>query len=573
MVEFPTLRLNESYYGNLRLALIRLNLLMREKLILLKRWAFTHKVLLIIFFLALLLRLYQLGDLPHGFYEEEMTNAYVGKFIFLHGKDLYGNPWPLLYFDKFGDYPPVIPLYISGIGTLLFGTTVFGARFSIALIGALTVFPLYLLSQLIFKNKAVSLFCAFILAILPWHVVLSRTSAEGVIGLAAYTYGLYFILKGSLDKKTTLLYIGSFFLFACYFLYPGLRILVPLSLVPLPFLFTQKKKILYILVAVSFLLTLIIARTDWGSGRFKQTSLFSSPEVAASVKLRNENLSHEDGHNNVLESRIFHNKLTGYFREFAYQYLSYFSPRYLFLEAGGQPRYYNVRDQGLLYLSLLPLFLLCLLPNTREENKAGILYIMYLLVITPLPAALTVDFPPHAHWSMFMILPLVVMCAYGLYKIYHVKYRNAILIAILLMLSGEFVYFWHQYSVHADQFQSVLRNDGDREFSLYIKDNRSHYQRVFMPVFERLPLYYLFFTDNFDYSLAGKFRKGLLIDSVDNITFVGDSCPSHRLKPDMVPINSLVVDDANSCTGTNGFKELTTMKRIDGTSSYRLLVP
>ena len=93
-------------------------------------------VLIAVFLLALFLRLYKLGSLPWGLYEEEVTNAYVGRFILQNGVDLYGNRFPLLYFDKFGDSPPVLPLYIAGLATYVFGFTEFGSRFSTAFIGA-----------------------------------------------------------------------------------------------------------------------------------------------------------------------------------------------------------------------------------------------------------------------------------------------------------------------------------------------------------------------------------------------------------------------------------------------------
>ncbi|KKU96071.1 MAG: hypothetical protein UY27_C0004G0001, partial [Candidatus Gottesmanbacteria bacterium GW2011_GWA1_48_13] len=141
-------------------------------------------------------RLYKLGSLPLGLYEEEVTNAYVGRFILQNGVDPYGNRFPLLYFDKFGDYPPVLPLYLSGLSTFIFGFTEFAARFSIALIGALTIFPVYGLAFLIFQNKWWGIFAGTIVAILPWHVVLSRTSAEGIIGLAAYALALYLVIQG-----------------------------------------------------------------------------------------------------------------------------------------------------------------------------------------------------------------------------------------------------------------------------------------------------------------------------------------------------------------------------------------
>jgi len=68
--------------------------------------------------LSLFLRFYKLSEIPFGFHQDEVVNAYVGKFILKNGFDLYGNSWPIFYFDKWGDYPPVLPMYFSGFGSL-----------------------------------------------------------------------------------------------------------------------------------------------------------------------------------------------------------------------------------------------------------------------------------------------------------------------------------------------------------------------------------------------------------------------------------------------------------------------
>lgn len=101
-------------------------------------------LLLFLFFLAsLFLRIYDLGQMPSGFHRDELHNAYAGRFILQNGKDIYGNSWPLLYFDTYGNYPPVLPMYLSGLSTYIFGTNVFAARFPIAVIGAALLFPLF----------------------------------------------------------------------------------------------------------------------------------------------------------------------------------------------------------------------------------------------------------------------------------------------------------------------------------------------------------------------------------------------------------------------------------------------
>lgn len=140
-------------------------------------------LLLIIVLLALLLRFYHLSSLPNSVHRDELINAYVGRYILQNGKDLYGNPWPIFYFNKFGDYPPILPMYIMGIATFFFGISEFAMRFPAALMGSLTIIPLYYIAKNIYKSNKIALLSALFLAILPWHIVLSRFSAEGILAV------------------------------------------------------------------------------------------------------------------------------------------------------------------------------------------------------------------------------------------------------------------------------------------------------------------------------------------------------------------------------------------------------
>lgn len=524
-------------------------------------------VLLIIFFIALFLRLYQLDDVPHGFYEEEVTNAYVGRFIIQNGKDLYGNAWPLLYFDKFGDYPPVLPLYLSGLSTYVFGFTEFAARFPIALIGALTVIPVYLFALLVFKIPLLGLIGALVIAISPWHVVLSRTTAEGVVGFFVFSLALY------LMQRRLALSIGLFIL--SYFLYPATRMLVPLALLPLPLLTKNKKQkaILVFVAGFFFVLTAVIATTPWGKGRFLQTSLFHSTEVAERIK--NSMTALNSGEKSVEIARIFNNKIVGYTREFLQQYASYFSPRYLFLEGGGQARYYNVSGQGLLPVTFSLFFILGLLPLAIRGKMPFVGYMVYLLLIAPLPSVLTADFVPHVHRSMFMLLPLTFLIVYGFAKIRMLIRHDWLLIGVLIVfLTIETIYFWHMYSVHSSSLQSVLRNDGDKEMTGYVITKRSSYDKIIIPAFERLPIYYLYFSHNVDPNLAGKFKNGLQIDQVDNITFATDWCPTKYFPAASLSKQTLVINNGDcEDKDAKGFREIKRLTRSDSTRAYVFLVP
>jgi len=530
-------------------------------------------LLVMIFLLALFLRLYKLPVLPWGFYEEEVTNAYVGRFILANGVDLYGNRWPLLYFDKFGDYPPVLPMYLAGLATYLFGFNEFAARFPAAFLGALTIFPVYGLALLVFKNQKLSLFAALLLAIAPWHVVLSRTSAEGVMALAVYALALPLCLRAVEEKNTRKIWMALGLFLLTYFFYPSFRLLVPLSLLGLPLVIRPKtkpgQKLLWSLAAISLLLTLAISLTTWGKGRFLQTSIFQSPEVAEHVALRIQALSYGEGSGNVLTARIFHNKAVEYGKAFLEQYLSYFSPSHLFLEALGQHRYFNVPYQGLLFLTTGLLLLMGLLPGGSLFRPPLIRYLLYLLLIAPLPAALTIDFPPHVHRSIFLLYPLIFLTTYGLAKLSAILNNRRLaggIIALLLTLEG--IYFWHQYAVHSDSVQSILRNDGDREVVHYVIANQNRYDKVVLPMFARLPVYYLYFSGRVDRSLAGRFKNELKIDGVGKVEFFGDWCPSKMLDISLLPKRTLVIDNA-SCP-SEGLPVVETIMRRDSTAAYRI---
>ena len=510
-----------------------------------KKWLFG------IFLLALVLRIINLGDFPHGFFEEEVTNAYVGRFIFQNGKDLYGNIFPLLYFDKFHDYPPVLPMYISGLGTFLFGNTEFAARFPIALIGALTVFPVFGIATLLSLS---GLFAAFLLAILPWHIVLSRTGAEGVIGLYVFVLGLLWVFQ-----KRFRWAMVAFFL--TYFLYPSFRILTPLTVLPLVFFLKPRKAFLF--AGIAFILfTAAISATPWGRGRFEQTSIFKSQEIQGRVNYLNTYFSNDEGTDQVKMARAFHNKIIGDSREIAKQYMSYFSPTHLFYEAEGQPRYFNVPQQGLLYMTMGLLFFASLI-SVGSKKFMG--YIVYLLIIAPIPAVLTIDFVPHAHRAILMILLLILIAAYGYKSLVQIR------VVLIILLITELVFFWHQYSHHSASYQSRLRNDGDKELAKYIIEHDKEYERFIIPMFERLPVYYAYFSGNYNAALAGQFRNELKIDRIGKVEFFTDWCPTKYLKSEDLSPGALVVDNGD-CPGVPGYQEIDTFVRRDGTRAYKLLI-
>ena len=525
-------------------------------------------LLFLIFLFALFLRIYRLSSIPAGFHQDEAANAYMGKFILLNGKDFYGNPWPIFYFDKWGDYPPVIPMYFAGFGSLVFGDNVFGARIIIALFGALTVVSLYYLARNIFKKKSLALFSAFLLAILPWHVVFSRTAAEGILALFFFTTGLAFYFSKKKSKLTVFLTFVSFLL--SYLSYPSFRIIVPLTLLGLVFFekFEAKgvKRTTVLFTLFFFLLTFWVSTTEWGRARFKQTSILK--EVENRKDYYNQFIFDEKS---VILARVFHNKLVILTQEFLKQYFSYFSPTYLFLAERANPAWYRFPNSGLIYIFQGVLFLsllLGLIKRIKLPLKPGVfVFIIYLLLLTPFPAALTTEHAIHMHRSSGMILPLILLAIVGLYFWVKAVPEKIFLIASFFILSVEFVNFSHNYFAHVSVYSSLHRSEANQYTALYIKEKRKNYDRVYMFITGWFPVYYLYHTSNYSSKLIGKIKR-MYFPKIDNVQFIPKNCPDQS-DIDKIEKGSLVIFSSICDPGIyRGLKLIHSIKNTSGLAMF-----
>ncbi|MEP7167019.1 MAG: glycosyltransferase family 39 protein [Candidatus Woesebacteria bacterium] len=504
--------------------------------------------LLFVFFIALVVRLYALGQMPLHLHQDEIMNGYVGRYILQNGKDLYGNKWPLLYFDNFGDFPSVIPMYLSGLFTYVFGMTEFAIRFPIAVFGALTVFPLYFIIKKLTYSHTTALAGAVFLAFSPWHIVLSRATAEAIPGSMLFLCGVAFLLQAFETKKNWRYYSASFLFFlSTYLFYHPFRIIVPLFLLGAFVLFWRKAstKILAFMMVFFFLLTFGISRTPWGLGRFKQTSVFT---FNSTTNNRIDMYARDAGQNHILDLKIFNNKPLVYGREIIRQYFSYLSPDFLFTD-GGRPYRYLVPDQGLVQISLLAIAVFVVgfalidpsqFLKQRWDNSKVYL-ISWLVLISPLTAALTLDEVPNVHRSAVFGVTLIFLFAFIYFRFQAFKtFSKPLLIAFWIAFSLETVYFFHQYIVLAPAAEARSRYDERTELVKKIIEDKGKYSDVIVTR-EVFSIYYLFYTHNLDANLAGKFKTNLVIPEVDNLHFIDNDCPTQEKTLPLGP-NSLIID-------------------------------
>src|SRR6266480_6856835 len=141
-----------------------------------KKYIFLFFILLIAFFL----RFYQLGTNPPSLTWDETAWGYNAYSLGRDGRDEFGKFLPYNYLESFGDFKPPMYAYLDIIPVKLFGLNEFATRFPSAFFGTLTVLVTYVLTKEIFRESKdkeyYALTSAFVLAISPWHIMLSRAA-------------------------------------------------------------------------------------------------------------------------------------------------------------------------------------------------------------------------------------------------------------------------------------------------------------------------------------------------------------------------------------------------------------
>lgn len=341
-----------------------------------------HLILFAIVVLAFVLRFYRLGEVPTGFHQDEVSQAYNSFSILKTGRDRYGQFLPIL-FRSFGSYQPPIYTYITPIPIYFFGTTIFAARSTSALFGVLTVVVSYFIVGILVKKKYkyyLALISAFVVAISPWAIHFSRRVVEGNLGLFFFLLAFYFLLK-SLDKI-------NYFMVSCFVLgisthaYYSERLLAVVFL-PVFLLFFKKyflkykKQVIYGLLVFGVVLLPHFVTVFSGAFAARFDQVGSSGD-------------------------------SSYVLEFIKHFISYFSPKYLFGDAGSGLARVSP-GLGVFYNWFFPLFLVGLYFFKKIVDKKFIKLLGVLLIISLIPVSMTGDvFYPLRALEFLWLMGLVV---------------------------------------------------------------------------------------------------------------------------------------------------------------------
>jgi len=436
-------------------------------------------LLFLIIALSFFLRVYKVSPIPPALNWDDVSIAYNANSVLKTGRDEWGQFLPL-HFKSYGEYKLPAQIYASIPGIAIFGLNEFGVRITPVIYGTLTVLLLYLLIQEAFKIRSVSLMSAFLLAVSPWHVQLTRASFESSFSLFWVLMAIWFLLKG-LKKPKWLIFSMLPFGFSVY-TYNSARVFTPLFLFATAIIFRkyfwEKRK--WFLVSVALFTALMIPLVPFvlsgeAGARYKLVSITDEKGLVPRINER-RGASTLPG----ILPRLIHNKVTYLSFYFAKNYLAHFTPDFLFIKGAGH-RQHHVQGVGELYWFQSPFILLGLYYLLKKKDRNLKILLPWLLLVF-IPAALTNDSIPNALRTVIAAPVYQIFTALGIYAVYGwVKNKKlfylliGISIIIFLInfsafLKNLFVYYPIKYSRDWQY--------GNKEAVEYIKENEDKYDLI-----------------------------------------------------------------------------------------------
>ena len=141
------------------------------------------KLLLIgIVTVAAMLRLYRLTDVPPGVNRDEASIGVTAYSLMTTGRDEYGKLLPLS-FESFGDWKLPLYIYTTIPFVKIFGLSELAVRLPSALAGVASVAAIYFLAHIVFASETIALLSALSLALMPWHIHISRVESEAIVAV------------------------------------------------------------------------------------------------------------------------------------------------------------------------------------------------------------------------------------------------------------------------------------------------------------------------------------------------------------------------------------------------------
>ncbi len=548
-------------------------------------------ILIGIIFLGVVLRFYRLGSVPVGFHRDEAFLGYNAYSLGQTGRDMTGARLPL-HLESFL-YSPAGYSYASIPFVKLFGLSAFSVRFASALFGSFTiVLTFFLTRQLFFQHKykdQLSLVSAFLLAISPWSINLSRTVTENTLVVFFIGLGVLLCLLW-IRKSHWYLLLGAFVSFgATIFMYQAPRAFLPFFIPLLVCIFAKEikdKRNIFPILLLFFITILIplffIITSPKLSLRLRTVSIFANQDTQLTL----DEQIREDGPGNRLfpVARAFHNKAYAYAGQVLQNYFDHFSYRFLFTE-NVLPMRYRVPGASLVYLFELPFLIFGAWMLFKANRQTGFFLTGWIL-LAPMGSALTFDDIPNLQRTLIAFPALSILSAYGFISSVGYLHKHQFLSRCVLGAGGIIVFFsvmayLHQYYVHGVVHRPWNRQEGYEQLVAKVNQLLPSYKQAVVTNRETAPTVFFLFYGKYDPGVFQQVAKTSLLRDFDRVGFA-----NYEFSQEECPLRDVVSKDGTvTTTGEKGIlyvnsglckdmkygKLIETIKRSDQTPVFKIL--
>ena len=165
-----------------------------------KQWDRLIPVLFAVFLAAGIgVRVWQFGAVPGGMNQDEAFAAYEAYSLLRTGLDTSGYPFPV-YLTAWGSGMNALESYLMIPFIALFGLEPWAVRLPQLIVAVLSLIAAYDVMKRLADQWA-GLYGLFLLAVCPWHILLSRWGLESNLAPGFLLFGLCFFLRGLDDHR------------------------------------------------------------------------------------------------------------------------------------------------------------------------------------------------------------------------------------------------------------------------------------------------------------------------------------------------------------------------------------
>lgn len=536
-----------------------------------------NKFLILIILVASVLRLFGLNDHMPALYGDEIAIGYNAYSILKTGADEFGRFMPL-QFESWGDQKNPVYIYAVTIVQFFVGPTAAAVRFPSALAGILAVYLTYLLVKKLKMSDPVALCSAFLLAVAPWHLHISRGGYEANLALTLGLASVVAFLTWFETKKRKDLFWSVIYLVLSTYTYYTTKMFAPM-LLALVWLWGWQlnEKKLYLKNFVIYWLTALILAVPViylalfanGQARFSAINIFQNPNTVNLV-IRDRNFFENP---NSLIAKVLENKYTYHFLDFITYYFDNFSGQFLFVGGDSNVRY-GLANHGMLYLLDAPLIMMGIILLYKRNKKAWLLLMGWLL-LSPLPTALVGK--AYGLRSIAMLPVLQIFAGLALYEFYVWSKRSKIRLSTLILfgflyflsISGWLLRYMYQYPTYGRYwYDSAVKEEIE-----YALANESKYDQVILSgAYGKTSIYYAYYMGIDPQVYRAAEKNKVYIDGREMVKmgkfYFGDLRPGNRSERELdIPPNTLVIADT-----TFAYGDLTINGKDDGRILFKVYV-